>query len=81
MSRKLWIALVQHVAVPGTVPALFYQAGMPSDRAIKRRFSTIPPREIEITHVLDLSFAAEHDEANRKAIEAFDDAMTRAYWK
>jgi len=82
MSKKLWLVTVQHVSVPGTIPTLFFQSTEPSDRAIKARFADVAkPNELEIDGVFDLSHACEKDEANLKAIQAFDDANTRAAWR
>ncbi len=82
MSKKLWMATVQHVSVPGCRVALFFQSREPSDRAIKARFSTVAkPAELEIDGVFDLTHECAQDERSLKAIEAFDDAQTRAAWR
>lgn len=82
MSKKLWIATVQHVSVPGCRAALFFQTKEPSDRAIKARFADVAkPAELEVDGVLDLSHECAQDAASLKAIEAFDDANTRAGWR
>lgn len=82
MSKKLWVAMVQHVSVPGCRAALFYQAKEPSDRAIKARFADVAkPAELEVDGVYDLSHECAKDPVNLKAIEAFDDANTRAAWR
>jgi hypothetical protein len=82
MPKKLWLATVQHASVPGTIPALFFQSTEPSNRSIKARFADVAkPAELVIDGLFDLSHTCSKDAASLKAIEAFDDANTRAAWR
>ncbi|MCZ8254543.1 MAG: hypothetical protein O9327_02525 [Polaromonas sp.] len=82
MSKKLWIATVQHVSVPGTIPALFFQDKEPSDRAIKARFADVAkPKELVIDGIFDLSQTCAKDATSLKAIQAFHEDHTRAEWR
>lgn len=81
--KKLWLMLVEHSDTPGTVPVLFYQAATPSERATKKRAGgvSVPHKKLRVTGEFDLSWACAADAANLKAIQAFDDADTRAAMK
>lgn len=81
--KNLWFVSVGHEEVPGLVALLFYQTAEPSDRAIKRRAAAegVKPSELIIDRVFDLSWHCRANPDNLKAIEAFDDANTRAAMK
>lgn len=80
-QKKLWLATVEHVSVPGVRSVMFFQAEAPSDRVIKRRLThDAKPSALTVTAVLDLSHAAEIDEPSKRAIESYDDANTRKGW-
>ena len=75
MTKKLWLATVEHVEVPGTLPTLFFQENEPTDDEIKSRFSSsASSEELEIAGLFNLSHVCAQDEASRKAIQCFVDA-------
>ena len=80
MPKKLFIALVEHAVVPGTIAALFYQTVEPSDRTIKKRFPDEKPGDLEVTHVLDLSHVVANDPLSLRAIGVFAEANMLADW-
>src|SRR4051812_39029557 len=81
--KRLWLITVGNHHMPGIIPLLFFQAPEPSDRAIKKRIvgDGIPARDVDIDGIYDLTHACAADPANLKAIEAFDNANTRAMMK
>lgn len=77
-QKKLWLATVEHVSVPGIRSVMFFQAEAPSDRAIKRRLiHDAKPSVLTVTAVLDLSHSAEVDDASKKAVVSYANANSR----
>jgi hypothetical protein len=70
--KTLWLAQVDHVTVPGTRCALFYQVGEPTDATIKKRFKADEPKPsmLEIVGLFDMSHVL-NDDTDRAALAAF----------
>ncbi|CAN7777033.1 hypothetical protein [Caballeronia sp. LjRoot31] len=70
--RRLWVAMVEHEAIPGTRAVLFFQANEPADDAILGRFSEdASPEDLSIAGLYDLSHVGEVDQLSRVALNDF----------
>jgi hypothetical protein len=71
-GTRLWIALTDHVVVPGTVVTVHRSKGEPSDRSIKARAAApgVKPSELEVVGVFDLSWILDRDERALRLIAA-----------
>ncbi|MBN3760885.1 hypothetical protein [Burkholderia sp. Ac-20365] len=75
-GQKLWLAIVSHVSVPGTLPAMFFQSECPDTRAVKARFSdSAQPGELRVDGVFDLSHALGTDIRSMTAVQGFIEAL------
>ena len=70
--QRLWVAIVEHEAIPGTRAVLFLQTNEPADDAILGRFSEdASPEDLSITGLYDLSHVGEVDQLSRVALNDF----------
>lgn len=70
MTKKLWLALVEHESVPGTVPYFFYMENEPSDPFVKRRTGYSPKSELSVVGMFDITHALIHDRESLVAVHA-----------
>jgi hypothetical protein len=70
MNKRLWLALVDHVTVPGTVPVFIWQENEPSDPLVKRRVDHAPKGELEIVGMFDITHVLQNDPASLAAVRA-----------
>lgn len=69
---RLWLCLVEHKVVPGTVPLLFHSPVEPIDKAVKARVRhAAGAREVHVVGKFDLSHVVTHDPESKRAIAAF----------
>lgn len=69
---RLWMALTDHVAVPGTVVTVHRSKGEPSDRSVKARAAApgVKPSELEVVGVFDLTWLMDRDDKALRMIAA-----------
>ncbi|HJP69621.1 MAG TPA: hypothetical protein VJ846_12030 [Sphingomicrobium sp.] len=71
-ETRLWVALVDHQIVPGTMAVLFAQPTKPEDGEILSRVcSEADADELHVTAVLDLTHVVHVDPDSRQALERF----------
>lgn len=80
-GKKLWCAMVSHVAQPGTQLAFFHQAKEPVDFLIKDRFKeAAKPRELEIDALFNVTHSLTVDPTSKLAFEQGLAGLAAAGW-